>query len=56
MIEAELLRRGLIKRDQGMHIYVANIPGEGMRDIVSVLPETIVFAKGLVLKPLLASS
>lgn len=48
VIETELLRRGLIKRDQGMHVYVVNIPGEGMRDIVSVLPATIVFAQGLV--------
>jgi hypothetical protein len=48
VIRAELLRRGMTKRDQAMHIYMARVPGEGMQNIVSVLPETIVFVQGLV--------
>jgi hypothetical protein len=48
VIRAELLRRGITRRDQAMKIYMARIHGEGMQNIVSVLPEENVFVQGLV--------
>lgn len=48
VVRAELVRRGITRPDLGMHIYLVEIPGEGMQNIVSVLPEETAFVKGLV--------
>ena len=34
--------------DLGIHVYVARVPGEGLREIVSLVSEETVFAHGLV--------
>jgi hypothetical protein len=46
IIRAEMLRRGLTIPHPGIHVYRMKSPARGTMDIVSVLPENVVFTRG----------